>query len=74
MQGINITNCDVTTWSWVNLVNPREEPRYKATQLPDCTEPCPCTGNILEAPELGTWYDSRMFNGDTFVGGDSLEG
>ena len=21
-QGINITNCDVTTWSWVNLVNP----------------------------------------------------
>ena len=19
---INITNCDVTTWSWVNLVNP----------------------------------------------------
>ena len=21
-QGTNITNCDVTTWSWVNLVNP----------------------------------------------------
>ena len=21
-QGITITNCDVTTWSWVNLVNP----------------------------------------------------
>ena len=28
-QEINITNCDVTTWSWVtrvNLVHPREEP------------------------------------------------
>ena len=22
VQGINITNRDVTTWSWVNLVNP----------------------------------------------------
>ena len=22
-QEINITNCDVTAWSWVNLVNPR---------------------------------------------------
>ena len=21
-QEINITNCDVTTWSWVNLVHP----------------------------------------------------
>ena len=21
-QGITITNCDFTTWSWVNLVNP----------------------------------------------------
>jgi len=21
-QGLDITNCDVTTWSWVNLVNP----------------------------------------------------
>ena len=21
---INITNCDVTTWGWVNLVNPRD--------------------------------------------------
>ena len=25
-QGITITNCDVTTWSWVNLVNPAYPP------------------------------------------------
>ena len=25
-QEINITNCDVTTWSWVNLVHPIEQP------------------------------------------------
>ena len=24
-QEINITNCDVTTWSWVNLVNPSDK-------------------------------------------------
>ena len=23
VQGINITNCDIATWSWVNLVNPQ---------------------------------------------------
>ena len=26
-QEINITNCDVTTWSWVNLVHPSLVPR-----------------------------------------------
>ena len=32
-QEINLTNCDVTTWSWVNLVHPRVvQPASSATR------------------------------------------
>ena len=34
-QEINITNCDVTSWSWVNLVHPPElgTPRYNGRNV-----------------------------------------
>ena len=31
-QEINITNCDVTTWSWVNLVHPHVRSSHVRTQ------------------------------------------
>ena len=32
-QEINITNCDVTSWSWVNLVHPHQTARRAHAML-----------------------------------------